>query len=100
MTSRSEDRARGVAEELGGRGFAYDSGEAGAGARLAEAVASAFGAPVEILVANTGGPPSGADPRAGFTREQWERAYRDLVLGRSTGPLVAPACASGAGDGS
>ncbi|UGS34016.1 SDR family oxidoreductase [Capillimicrobium parvum] len=80
VTSRSEDRARAVAEELGGRGFAYDSGEDGAGARLADAAAAAFGAPVEILVTNTGGPPSGADP-LGFAREQWERAYRELVLG-------------------
>jgi 3-oxoacyl-[acyl-carrier protein] reductase len=34
---------------------------------------------VEILVTNTGGPPSGPDPTA-FTRDQWEGAYRDLVL--------------------
>jgi 3-oxoacyl-[acyl-carrier protein] reductase len=32
-----------------------------------------------VLVANTGGPPPGADP-LGFTREQWQAAYRDLVL--------------------
>src|SRR6267143_970315 len=34
--------------------------------------------PVEILVVNTGGPPAG-DPLS-FTREQWEAAYRSLVL--------------------
>jgi 3-oxoacyl-[acyl-carrier protein] reductase len=28
---------------------------------------------------NTGGPPSGADP-LGFSRSQWEDAYRELVL--------------------
>ena len=34
--------------------------------------------PVEILVTNTGGPPVGA--ALGLPREQWEAAYRDLVL--------------------
>jgi 3-oxoacyl-[acyl-carrier protein] reductase len=34
--------------------------------------------PIDILVTNTGGPPGG-DP-LGFTREQWERAHRELVL--------------------
>lgn len=32
-----------------------------------------------MLVANTGGPPPGLDP-LGFTREQWQDAYRELVL--------------------
>ena len=35
--------------------------------------------PIEVLVTNTGGPPPGPDPLE-FTREQWEAAYRDLVL--------------------
>ena len=41
-------------------------------------VESALG-PIDIYVANTGGPPAGADP-LGFTREQWEAAHRTLVL--------------------
>ena len=41
-------------------------------------MASALG-PVEVLVCNTGGPPLGPDP-LGFAREQWEAAYRELVL--------------------
>jgi len=44
---------------------------------LVERVSSSLG-PVEILVTNTGGPPLG-DPLA-FSREDWERAYRSLVL--------------------
>ena len=32
-----------------------------------------------MLVCNTGGPPLGPDP-LGFAREQWEAAYRELVL--------------------
>ena len=35
--------------------------------------------PLAILVTNTGGPPAGPDP-LGFSREQWEDAYRSLVL--------------------
>ena len=35
--------------------------------------------PVDVYVANTGGPPGGPDP-LGFTREQWEAAHRSLVL--------------------
>ena len=36
--------------------------------------------PIEILVCNTGGPPGGLDA-LGFTREQWQAAYTNLVLG-------------------
>ena len=35
--------------------------------------------PVDILVCNTGGPPGNPDPLS-FSREQWEAAYRTLVL--------------------
>ncbi len=35
--------------------------------------------PVDIYVANTGGPPRNADPLA-IPREQWEAAHRSLVL--------------------
>ena len=34
---------------------------------------------MDVLVCNTGGPPSGADP-LGFPREAWEDAHRSLVL--------------------
>ncbi|MGH2746256.1 MAG: SDR family oxidoreductase, partial [Thermoleophilaceae bacterium] len=35
--------------------------------------------PIDVLVTNTGGPPGG-DP-LGFTREQWQAAQRELMLG-------------------
>jgi 3-oxoacyl-[acyl-carrier protein] reductase len=35
--------------------------------------------PIDVYVANTGGPPANPDP-LGFTREQWEAAHRTLVL--------------------
>lgn len=80
VTSRSAARAAAVAGALGARGFAYSSSVPGDGARVAAEVAAAYGGPVEILVTNTGGPPSAPDALS-FSREQWEEAYQDLVLG-------------------
>ena len=48
------------------------------GAGLIADVEAALG-PIDVYVANTGGPPAGDDP-LGFTREQWEEAHRTLVL--------------------
>jgi 3-oxoacyl-[acyl-carrier protein] reductase len=57
--------------------FACDTSDLDGAAPLVDEVEAALG-PVDILVCNTGGPPPG-DP-LGFTREQWEAAYRSLVL--------------------
>ncbi len=56
----------------------FDSDDLDAVPGLIAAVESALG-PIDIYVANTGGPPMGPDPLA-FTREQWEAAHRTLVL--------------------
>ena len=79
VASRSEQAVRQVAEALGSsaRGYAFDSEDLEAVPALVGAVEGDLG-PVDIYVANTGGPPAG-DP-LGFTREQWEDAYRHLVL--------------------
>ncbi len=66
------------AEELGVAGFAHDASEPDRAGELVAAVESRLG-PIDILVANTGGPPAGPDP-LGFEREEWEGAYRTLVL--------------------
>jgi 3-oxoacyl-[acyl-carrier protein] reductase len=63
ISSRSREKIDATAKEIG--------------ATVAE-VEQQLG-PVDILVCNTGGPPGGADP-LGFSREQWEAAYRTLVL--------------------
>src|SRR5256714_12792031 len=78
MSSRSQERIDAAAAEVpGGRGFVHDNADVDGADRLIGAVQGELG-PVEILVVNTGGPPAG-DPLS-FTREQWEAAYRSLVL--------------------
>ena len=68
-----------AAAELGVLGVAHASGDLDAVPSLVSAVESELG-PIDVVVANTGGPPGGEDP-LGFSRAQWEEAYRDLVLG-------------------
>jgi len=79
ISSRSKERIEATATEIGAHGFVHDSSDLDAAGPLLDSVAERLGGPVDILVTNTGGPPSGPDP-LGFTREQWEGAYRDLVL--------------------
>ena len=57
--------------------FAWDTSDVDGAGPLVAAVEAELG-PIEILVCNTGGPPFG-EPSS-FTREQWETAYRSLVL--------------------
>jgi 3-oxoacyl-[acyl-carrier protein] reductase len=56
----------------------WDTRDLEAAGRLLRDVEGALG-PIDVLVTNTGGPPSGPDP-LGFATEQWEEAYRSLVL--------------------
>src|SRR5215218_4628062 len=78
MASRSEERIAAAAAEIGARGYVFDSEDLDAVPELIARVEADAG-PIEIYVANTGGPPGGDDPLA-FTREQWEAAHRSLVL--------------------
>jgi 3-oxoacyl-[acyl-carrier protein] reductase len=84
VSSRSRERIDKAAATIGATGFVFDSADVDAAPGLLREVEDALG-PIDILVPNTGGPPGGADPLA-FTREQWEQAYRTLVL--STVALV------------
>jgi 3-oxoacyl-[acyl-carrier protein] reductase len=83
VASRSAERAMEAAERIAtetgsqARGYAVDTGDLQSLPALVEQVTSEFG-PVEILVTNTGGPPFG-EP-LGFSRDDWEAAYRHLVL--------------------
>jgi 3-oxoacyl-[acyl-carrier protein] reductase len=78
VASRSRERIEATAREIGARGYVFDAGDLDAVPGLLEQVAGDLG-PIDVYVANTGGPPAGADP-LGFTREQWQAAHRTLVL--------------------
>ena len=81
VTSRSTERAEQVAGEIGGCGYAFDSDDLDAIPGLLEAVHGDLG-PIDIYVANTGGPPAG-DPLS-FSRAQWEAAQRSLLISPMT----------------
>src|SRR4051812_38964071 len=74
IASRSAERIRAAADEIGASGYVFDSGNLDAVPGLISQVESDLG-PIDVYVANTGGPPGGGDP-LGFTREQWEAAHR------------------------
>jgi 3-oxoacyl-[acyl-carrier protein] reductase len=78
ITSRSRERIEAAAKAIGARPYVFDAEDLDAIPALIDAVESDLG-PIDIYVANTGGPPVGSDP-LGFTREQWESAHRTLVL--------------------
>src|ERR1700712_2501909 len=78
IASRSAERIEATAAAIGATPFVHDSGDVDSVPGLIADVEAKLG-PIDILVTNTGGPPLGVDA-LGFTREQWEAAYRDLVL--------------------
>ncbi len=78
IAARDPDRVREAADRIGGHGVVFDSADLDAVPGVIADVESALG-PIDIYVANTGGPPAGSDPLA-FSREQWEAAHRTLVL--------------------
>ncbi len=79
LSSRSEEALNNAAAEIDGRvePFVADTTDLDRVAALAEEVTAALG-PIEILITNTGGPPLGGALDHGL--EDWERAYRSLVL--------------------
>jgi 3-oxoacyl-[acyl-carrier protein] reductase len=79
VTSRSRERIEAAAKEIGATPFEHDTADVDAAPGLIDRVEEELG-PLDILVTNSGGPPAGPDA-LGFTREQWEEAYRMLVLG-------------------
>jgi 3-oxoacyl-[acyl-carrier protein] reductase len=80
MASRSRERIDAAATEVGATAFVHDMADLDGAPGLLAGVEDRLGGPVEILICNSGGPPAGPDPLA-FSREQWEAAYRLLVLG-------------------
>jgi len=91
ISSRSAERLKEAAAAIDGdvRPFVADAADLDRVAALPAAVSGALG-PVEILVANTGGPPLGGS--LDHELDDWERAYRSLVLAPRVlaGALVPP----------
>jgi 3-oxoacyl-[acyl-carrier protein] reductase len=77
VSSRSSERIEAAAGRIGARPYVFDSMDLDAAPRLIDDVEADLG-PLAILVTNTGGPPGG-EPLE-FGRDQWEDAYRELVL--------------------
>jgi 3-oxoacyl-[acyl-carrier protein] reductase len=79
IASRSRERVERAAAEIEGEvvGLEADTGALERMAELPREVEGALG-PVEILVTNTGGPPTGGALDAGL--DEWRAAYENLVL--------------------
>jgi 3-oxoacyl-[acyl-carrier protein] reductase len=83
ISSRSEEKLQHAVDEIGGdaRAFPADTDDLERLAALPAEVEKALG-PIDILVANTGGPPPGG--MLDHDRDAWEAAYRSLVLAPQT----------------
>jgi 3-oxoacyl-[acyl-carrier protein] reductase len=79
IASRSLEKLAAAAEEIKGEVHAFEADTADLErlGRLPDEVEEALG-PVDVLVPNTGGPPLGG--ALGHDLDQWEAAYRSLVL--------------------
>lgn len=78
VAARDGDLVREAAARIDGHGVVFDSADLDAVPGVIADVESALG-PIDVYVANTGGPPAGPDPLA-FSRARWEAAHRTLVL--------------------
>jgi 3-oxoacyl-[acyl-carrier protein] reductase len=79
ITARDQARTAAVADEIGAvAGYAWDSGDLDGAGALVALIREQVG-DIDILVTNTGGPPTGSDPLA-FSEAQWEQAHRTLVM--------------------
>jgi len=78
ISSRSRDQLAETAGELGVHAFVHDNADLQAIPQLIEEVQTALG-PIDILITNTGGPQPSPAPLH-HSQDQWEDAYRTLVL--------------------
>ncbi len=79
VSSRSRERIEAAAAGIDARAFVHDASDAEGAAGLVSRVEAELG-PIDILVANSGGPPADADA-LGFSLDQWRQAYDTLLLG-------------------
>jgi 3-oxoacyl-[acyl-carrier protein] reductase len=78
ISSATQGHIEAAASEIGALALVHDTNDLDGASRLIAQVEQELG-PVDVLVTNTGGPPGG-DPLE-FTREQWQDAHRELMLG-------------------
>jgi 3-oxoacyl-[acyl-carrier protein] reductase len=78
ISSSNRERIDAAASELGAFGLVHDTNDLDGVPALLDQVEQELG-PIDVLVTNTGGPPGG--PPLEFTREQWQDAQRELMLG-------------------
>jgi 3-oxoacyl-[acyl-carrier protein] reductase len=78
IAARDERRVRDAAARIGAQPVVFDSGHLDAVPGVIAEAEAALG-PLDVYVANTGGPPASEDP-LGFSRAEWEAAHRTLVL--------------------
>jgi 3-oxoacyl-[acyl-carrier protein] reductase len=78
VSSSNRERIEAAASELGALGLVHDMNDLDGVSALLDQVEQEIG-PIDVLVTNTGGPPGG--PPLEFTREQWQDAQRELMLG-------------------
>jgi 3-oxoacyl-[acyl-carrier protein] reductase len=79
ISSRSRERIDEAAAGIGAIGFVHDASDAAAAGQLVRHVEEQLG-PIDILIANSGGPPASPDALS-FTLQQWREAYELLLLG-------------------
>jgi 3-oxoacyl-[acyl-carrier protein] reductase len=80
ISSRSEDRITAAAQQIGAHPFVHDAADVSGAAALIKRVEQEL-SPIEILVANSGGPPASPDALS-FSLQQWHAAYELLLLGQ------------------
>lgn len=78
IVARNADRVARVAGEIGALALPGDLAEPGAGRRLVEAAATLLGQSPDILVTNTGGPPTGSFQAT--TTEAWAAGFQSLWM--------------------
>jgi 3-oxoacyl-[acyl-carrier protein] reductase len=78
VSSRSRENIEAAASEIGARPYVRDMSDLDEAPALLQSIEGDLG-PLAVLVTNTGGPPGG-DPLE-FTRDQWQDAHRELMLG-------------------
>ncbi len=79
VSSRSLAQIEQAAGAIGARPFVHDAADVDNASELVRRVSDELG-PIDILVANSGGPPASPDALS-FTLEQWRAAYELLLLG-------------------